>query len=256
MKQTSTGYAALASVYDCFTQNMQTTKRADYISNLLIDNNALPGDAILDLACGTGLYTYELLVRGYDVIGVDASAEMLLVAREKAAVLGTEPPLLLCQQLEELDLFGTAKGAVCLTDSVNHLTNERVLRQFFKRLALFLEPGSPFVFDVNTLYKHEHVLSNNTFIYEDDESGAYCVWRNAYASKTQTTQITLDVFTKDENGFYIRRQDRFAERAYSLETIIKALEQSGFAVRDIFGELNRKQPQKTEERVFFVAIRE
>jgi ubiquinone/menaquinone biosynthesis C-methylase UbiE len=42
-----------------------------------------PGRA-LDAACGTGRHTSHLLERGHDVVGVDATAEMLAVAREKA----------------------------------------------------------------------------------------------------------------------------------------------------------------------------
>lgn len=40
-----------------------------------------PGDRILDLGCGDGALTERIVGRGADVVGVDASAELLKVAR-------------------------------------------------------------------------------------------------------------------------------------------------------------------------------
>ena len=45
---------------------------------------------MLDLCCGTGLLAGELVARGYDVVGVDASDAMLALARTR---LGPEAAL-------------------------------------------------------------------------------------------------------------------------------------------------------------------
>ena len=234
-------YAALARYYDAFTQNMDYEKRIEFICALLGDVPA--GATVLDLACGTGVYSHALQRRGYDVVGVDASADMLSVAREKCPDM-----LLLCQQLEQLDLYGTAQAAICLTDSVNHITQPRDVRRFFRRLALFLEPGAPFVFDVNTLHKHEHSLGDNTFVYES--AGVFCAWRNRWAPERRTTEITLDLFV-EEGGMYRWQQERFCERVYLPKELTAWLEKAGFEV-----ERTLDAPGEAGERVFFVARRQ
>ena len=57
---------------------------------------------VLDLACGTGSLTRLLAQRGYDMIGVDASPEMLMQAMENT--MDCDPrPLFLNQRMEQLD---------------------------------------------------------------------------------------------------------------------------------------------------------
>jgi len=245
-------YTALASCYDIFTKNMDYKKRTEYLCALLSHCGVKPGETILDLACGTGTYTYALLRRGFDVVGVDASPDMLQIAREKAEALGIVPPLLLCQRLESLDLYGTARAALCLTDSLNHLTEPASVRKFFKCLALFLEPGAPFLFDVNTPYKHERILADNAFVYEDE--GVFCAWQNRWDAKTSTTEITLDIFF-EENGAYTRQKERFAERAYTPEELVAWLHKAGFSVEHIYEELTHQPPGETAERIYFVCRR-
>lgn len=118
---------------------------------------------------------------------------------EKAAEANT-PILFLCQRMEELDLFGTIDTVVCTLDSVNHLTDEKDILQAFQRVALFLDPNGYFVFDVNTPYKHRHVLENNTFLY--DTENVYCVWQNTLDEETGMVEINL-IFLHARKVIYI-----------------------------------------------------
>jgi len=236
-------YHTLASYYDSFTNNMDYQKRTDFICALFSDflhvapnkkTGSVSDQVVLDLACGTGKYSAALLQRGYDVIGIDASVEMLSIAREKCPSM-----LLLCQRLEELDLYGTAQAAICLTDSVNHITDPALVQRFFQRLALFMDPGAPFIFDINTLHKHTHVLANNTFLYENDE--AVCVWHNKWLPEKQMTEITLDFGAQVE---------RFCERVYHIEELTVWLNEAGFAIEQVMD-----APGEEGERAFVVARR-
>ena len=103
---------------------------------------------MLDLACGTGNFSNIFSKNGIEVIGVDASEDMLSLAREKSAQKG-ENILYLCQKAEELDLFGTVDGVVCCMDSLNHITDKKGFEAAIKKVSLFLEKDGLFIFDIN-----------------------------------------------------------------------------------------------------------
>ena len=237
---------AFASVYDKFTQNAEPAGRAAYVLDLL-KNAGIPSGILLDLACGTGAMTESYVKAGYDVIGVDLSDEMLDIARRR---LGPDV-LLLGQDMTELDLYGTINACVCSLDSVNHLTQIEDVKKAFSRVSLFTEPGGVFVFDVNTVYKHREVLGNNVFVYEDETD--YLVWQNFYDPEDESVVEALDVFSLREDGAYVRDADEIVERAYDEKTLTSLLEETGFQVLAVFGDMTLAPPAATEERVYFVA---
>ena len=145
-------YEALAGVYDALTGDVGYERRADYLEKLF-RRSRIPVRTVLDLACGTGEMTAILTRRGYELIAVDGSPDMLAQAREKAADLPGEPPVFLNQNMPELDLYGTVDTAVCRLDSLNYLTSPKDVQKCFQRLRLFIAPGGVLVFDVNSAAK-------------------------------------------------------------------------------------------------------
>lgn len=241
-------YGSFAEYYDSLTSNVDYRKTAEYVSDILNENGINKG-ILLDLACGTGTMSLIMAQKGYDVIGVDNSPEMLGEAREKAFEAG-EDILFLCQDMCSIDLYGTVDCTVCLLDSLNHLESEEELLETFKRVSLFTVPGGLFVFDINTEYKHKYVLGDNTFVYDNDD--VYCVWQNEYDDESKTVEIFLDFF-QEENGLYRRSSEYFAERAFSDSDIKNLLSEAGFTDIKAYGELRKTAPSDTEERVFYVA---
>lgn len=241
-------YDNFSSFYDLLTEDVDYNARACYILKLFSLYDRVP-TLLLDIGCGTGGFSLEFAKQGIDVIGVDPSANMLSVAVEKAK--REELDILFLNQCgEELDLFGTVDGAVSCLDTVNHIIDKRTLQSFFNRVSLFLEPQRLFIFDVNTLYKHECVLGNNTFVYENDK--VYCVWKNYFDRKNKITDISLDFFS-NSNGIYQRSSEEFSERVYSREEIKKMLNKAGFKLIALLGENSFSPPSKTSERNIYVA---
>ena len=158
-------YNSFAYYYDELTKNVDYKGRAEYISEILKEYNIDDG-LLLDLACGTGSLSIEFSKLGFEVIGTDASFDMLSEAQNKASDSG-ENIMFLCQKMEETDLYGSVRAIVCALDSINHLTNYELVKKTFKNLKNFLDTDGIIVFDANTLYKHQNVLGNNIFIYED-----------------------------------------------------------------------------------------
>lgn len=246
-----TGYGDFAFYYDLLTENVDYEKRSEYIRNLLVAHGIDKG-ILLDLACGTGTLTLLLAQMGYDMIGVDASEEMLSVAQEKKMENGIgNEAIFLCQKMEALDLFGTVGGAVCTLDSINHVTDENTVREIFGKVSLFMEDKGIFIFDVNTPYKHKEILGDNTFVYDMDD--VYCVWQNS-TDEGMLTTISLDIFEKDEQeDIYYKYSEQFCERGYELTEIRQWLEECKFEVLGIYEEMSENQVSDTTQRAVFVA---
>ena len=243
------GYGTFSEFYDALTGNVEYAAWADYLLALFERFSAKKPRILLDLACGTGNVSCELLTRGVDVIGVDGSPEMLMQAAEKGAPFG-ERLMLLCQNMQELDLYGTVDGAVCMLDSLNHLTSTADIRETFRRLGLFIEPDGLLIFDVNTPYKHAVVLGDNAFTYEQEDF--FCAWQNRYSPATKTVNMTLDFFVQSGEQ-YERYTETVRERAYSVQTLRRLLTETGFDVLAVYEECTFSPPAPDAQRVVFVA---
>lgn len=243
-------YSAFARYYDELTGNISYEQRASYFDEIIKDFGA-PGPILLDLACGTGSLSLAFAEKGYDVIGVDASPEMLSVAMEKKLEQGRDV-LFLCQDMCDLDLYGTVDVTVCALDSLNHLPCPEQVQAAFRSVSLFTAPGGLFLFDVNSPYKQRQVLGNNTFVYDLDE--VYCVWQNSYDEGEDSVHLSLDFFQYDEEEDCYRRQSEdFWERTYEPQWLRQQLERSGFELLALYADDSRQPPQAESQRLIFVA---
>ena len=131
-------YDLLAPFYDAVNSEIDYSKWADFITEILNRHNKIEGEnIILDLGCGTGNMTLELAERGYDMIGVDYSVQMLDVARNRAEKLKLDGKILwLCQDMSDFELYGTVDAAVSCLDCINHITDSKELDKCFDLLTL------------------------------------------------------------------------------------------------------------------------
>ena len=241
-------YRFLAGCYDRFTYDVDYAAWAGYIEKHF-RKRPLPGNTVLDLACGTGSLTRELALRGYEMIGVDRSPEMLAQAAEKNRGIAPVEPIFLCQSMERLDLYGTIDACVCCLDSVNYVTDPKKLQKAFGRVHLFLTPGGLFLFDINSPEKLEG-LDGQVFL--DETEDAYCVWRAEFSRRICT--YFMDIFRLDPStGQWDRGEELHRERAYTVEELTSLLEGAGFVDVRTWGERKLRPPRPGEQRIFFTA---
>ena len=241
-------YRCFAQFYDILTQNIPYRARGEYF-HALFQRYGLPGNIVLDLACGTGSLTEALASLGYDMIGVDGSEEMLAEAMNKKYDAQSNT-LYLCQDMESLDLYGTVDGCVCALDSLNHITDYGALSRAVARVSLFLAPGGVFLFEVNTVYKHEQILSDRAYVYDLDD--VCCVWQNSVCHE-KIIDITLDFFARRDDGLYERESEAFSERAYTHGEICALLQKNGLTLLDCFGDDSFAPPKDDAQRVIYAA---
>ncbi len=245
-------YNEFAEFYDRFITPVDYKARAAYFDKLIKQNIGEQHCLLLDLACGTASLSIELSRLGYEVIAVDGSEQMLSIAQQKCWET-EERILFLNQRMESLDLYGTINACVCALDSLNHLTDIRALKRAVSRVSLFLEPGGVFVFDMNTPYKHRELLGDNSYVYESGDT--LCVWRNR-TDDALLTEITLDFFTEQKDGRYIRSGESFAERGYDAETVERLLNECGLKLKALYHADTFEPVKEDTERYIFVAVKE
>ncbi len=244
------GYSVFARYYDELTANIDYRKRAQYFHAIIQKFKKTKENILLDLACGTGSISEEMAKLSYDVIGVDYSEEMLGMAIEKKFDSGL-PIQYLCQDMRNIDMFGTVDITICALDSINHLGSLDDVRKVFERVSLFAEPDGLFIFDVNTLYKHRKILADNTFTYETEN--VYCVWENSLNRSTDEVKMNLEFFERLDDGLYSRSSDTFSEKAYSEEELEKLLSETGFELLAKYGDDSFDSPAEDTQRIVYTA---
>lgn len=205
-------YTDFAYIYDKLI-DQDYEKWADYIEELFRKYNKKP-KLVLDLGCGTGSITNILAKRGYDMIGVDLSADMLNVAKDKATVENLDI-LYLCQDIREFELYGTVDAIICTLDVINYITDPKDLDRVFALVKNYLNPDGIFIFDINTEHKLRNVLGNNTFI--NEEENIFYTWENEYADGISNQYLSF--FAECENGLYERFDETHIQRAYTASEI-------------------------------------
>lgn len=238
-------YTDFAYIYDMLTEDVEYQKRADYLELLfkkyLKDKPVL----IADIGCGTGTMCSILSDRGYDMIGIDSSASMLNVAREKSE---GKDILYLLQSMTEFELYGTVDVCLSLLDSVNYLTDDDDFDRLIKLVNNYLNPGGLFIFDINTPYKFENILADNIYTYESEK--VFYTWENSFDGKI--CEFYLNFFVENENGTYNRITEQHFERCYQIEELVDIIKNNGMTVVSVFGDLSEKMYKNSDERVYFI----
>ena len=244
------GYGALASVYEQLNSEIDYVAWADYVEKKFDAFLSKRPTLVLDLACGTGTMTRELSRRGYDMIGVDGSADML----SQAMMAGQPHPILYLEQdMRSFELYGTVGATVCCLDSINYLLAPDDVQKTFSLVYNYLDPDGLFLFDINTPYKFECVYGDNDYILEDEENGVYCGWQNHYDRETQLCDFDLSIFTPDAAGKYRRYDEHQMERCYARKTMETLLKNTGFELLSVDADFFGNAPNETAERWYFTA---
>ena len=214
-------YESLALFYDRLTEDVDYPRFADRYEQAFSDDGG-EFRLLLDLCCGTGSLSLEMSKRGYELISVDASEQMLMEAREKCASLPV-PPLFLQQDAAQLDLYGTVDAAFCSLEGINYLSPGK-LDALFRRLHLFIRPGGLFLFDLRSP-DYLASLDGETFVDEDDD--VFCLWRADYDAALPALVYGMDLFSR-EGLLWRRSREEHIEYAHDPDALSGLLAAHGF----------------------------
>lgn len=208
-------YGPLSKFYDELTKDVNYSDFIDiYKTEFTTDGGEFR--LILDLCCGTGTLTRMMQDEGYEMIAVDSSEFMLMEAQRKCP-----GSLFICQNADNLDLFGTVDACYSSLDSINYI-DEKSLEKAFKRLKLFIRPKGLFIFDIR---EKEWLEEMDGFTSVDEGENYLCLWRADY--EDNALYYGMDLFTK-QGELWKRDKEEHIEYAYEIGTLESMLNNSGF----------------------------
>lgn len=247
-------YTYLPIIYDRLMQDVDYEKWSDFIIDLLNSgskNNKAKN--ILELGCGSGKITEKLLEKGFEVVGIDSSFEMLEAAREKTSGYG-DKVILLEQDISDMDFdVYEIEAVVAANDVFNYITDKEDIRKIFEFVHGHLAEGAGFVFDISSSYKISTVLGDNVFSETMDD--LVYIWENYYDDKTKMLEMDINFFVKDSEETYKRYEEQHIQRAYEEEELKELLDECGFKNIRTFYDFKWNGSESDPERIFFSCIK-
>ncbi len=254
----------ISKPYDNFAAN------GDYATGELIEGgvDAYKGDAnsgeenleealdeernlVVELGCGTGSFTQVMKKKGYDIMGIDMSPDMLNIARNKAAQANLDI-MYLEQDMRELDLYCTAGTILSVCDSINYLLEDEDVLETFRLVNNFLFPKGIFIFDFNTLHKYRDVIGDAT-IAENREDCSF-IWENFYHEDEHINEYDLTIFTKcdPEDEVYRKFNETHYQRGYMLQEMLALVKEAELELIDTIDADTHEAPTEESERIYVV----
>ena len=240
-------YHALAASYDRLTSDVDYEAIVAFYHEILEKEGLRPKNAV-DLACGTGSVALLLAQKGYRVIGVDLSEEMLTVAQQRACEQDNMP-MFVCQPLQEMRLPRGVDMAVCALDGLDYILDPKDCKEAIRRVYKALNPGGIFIFDVNTPEKLRD-MDGQVFLDEDED--VYCVWRGEFDEETNICSYGMDLFQRQGN-VWNRSFEEHREYAYTIEQLTEYLKAAGFTHIRVYADGKLEAPREGEQRIYFSA---
>jgi SAM-dependent methyltransferase len=230
----STPFHAYASYYDLLYRDKDYPAEAAYVGELI--RSTTPSAArVLELGCGTGLHALELSDRGYDVLGVDRSEDMIAKARTNAAA---RPPS------AGSSIFGVGDArtfrsddapydaVVALFHVLSYQTEDLDVKAMLSTARAHLGHGGAFVFDC---WHGPAVLATlpETRVkrMQDDRVSVTRIAEPTLDEGRHRVDVRYDVFVRDKTSGRIEElRETHSLRYFFTDEIERWLGDAGFAL--------------------------
>ncbi len=248
-------FVSIAPYYDILMRDIPYASWKRYVYELVAAEGKreilAPNARILDLACGTGTLALMVAADGYNVTGVDISAEMIEEARRKLSA--TELPAeFVVQDAASLDV-GEQVYALCfsLFDSLNYVTDPEDLQEAFRRVHKALVGNGLFVFDLNTPFALRARMFDQHELGKD--APIRYVWTSSFDEATSLCTVRMDFWVDRADGEVEHISETHVQRAYEDEDITSMLAEAGFARISAYHAYTFAKPTPRTDRVFYAA---
>ena len=207
-------YDVFAGVYNDYWSSAYARQVISILERVLLSTLPLPA-RIVDICCGCGHVADLLSKLGFETLGVDFSMRMLMKARQNAP----HATFIQADITESLPLVG-CDAAVCLFDSLNHMSDMPALISAVRGISCVLRPRGRFVGDIYMNFANHRDqgtmrLSNG------------CVIKHSYSFNCRE-RLGTHRYVISEPLVTQQQEILIIERAHDETEMINALESSGF----------------------------
>lgn len=243
-------YGQLALVYDQFMAHAPYDKWAAFTEEM-ITASGKQAVTMLDLGCGTGEIAIRLAEAGYNVTGVDVSADMLSAAEQKSSAKKL-PVEWMKQDIRELQGFFDVDVCISYCDVMNYITTEADLTKIFTHVHACLAEDGFFIFDVHDSDYATNMLMNQTFA-DVTEQLAY-IW-DCEEGDVDGEMFHHLTFFQSEQGSYTRFDEMHHQRVFSRQVYETLLKNAGFRKVTFYSDFQTENTiiDENSERIFILA---
>jgi SAM-dependent methyltransferase len=209
------------------------------------------GERVLDMACGTGRHSHELARRGFDVVGVDISPDLLAIAEADAEAESLSASFL-AADLRELDFEEEFDFVLNLNDgAIGYFETEEENHRTFEVIAAALRSGGGNLLQLpNILYAENHLPQVTWIAGEGMVELIDHRWepRTRYLEGSTMPILVGEVF---EGVSPIP----FRQRLYSVDELTEIYESVGMVLANVFRGSGKPRPPKDSQFEVFIAGR-
>jgi len=217
------------------------------------------GGKILELACGSGRVLLPLAQEGYEITGVDTSAEMLKLARQHLeAAKVVEQCTLIQQDMSKLHLEQKFRMAFVALGSFAHIISRETQQKTLAATRTHLSVGGLFIIDISNAdvrYMEDlssQLLHQGTWRGDDGTFMTHFV-SPATASDRHLLELTHFYDRHSQGGNVQRSVVTTYLYLFERSEIELLLEQAGFVIKDVYGDYELAAYQLESPRMIIVA---
>jgi SAM-dependent methyltransferase len=242
-------YGSFAWAYDLVVAG-SAGPPPELVARLFAERGVSPPAAVMDAGCGTGRYAIELARQGFEVTGVDRSAELVAAALQRARAARTAVRFVV------MDLGGWRSAArfdaALCRGVLNDLLTDAERRSALAALAASLRSGGVLVVDVRewdasaARYRSKPVYERTA----DSPRG-----RVSFRSETQVWEPQRSLVVRERYGLegadgHTRQECTFVMRCWTADELQRLAAEAGFRTVEL-----RQEREVREDRLVAVAVR-
>jgi len=238
----SAAYANLAKWFEYLNDDCDYENWSQYLISKL---KKFPLSVGLDIGCGGGWFTRAFQKQGYQMTGLDVSAEMLDYAQQTALKEGVRGEYIL-GDITKIKLPKRFDFATAINDCFNYVPKNK-LKSAIKNVGAALKKDGVLLFDVSSERKIRQKVANTVSV-DDREDVTYLSF-----NRQETDGVTMEVtlFTKRSDGAFDRMDETHRQYIYTEQEIVSTLEENGFEILCVEGHLG--EDKTTSDRLCFLA---
>ena len=235
-------YDPFADLYNRFWGEEYRSCALPVVERLVL-SRLKPGQTVLDVCCGTGQFSRDLLDQGFTVTGIDASAQMIRHARRNAP--GAK---FFTADVRDFALNQRFHGAFSVFESLNHVPDIEGLTLAFRAVRRHLKPNAPFLFDLAGPATYRKNWNTTHAIVADD---LVCGIRMNFEESSGTA--TCDITVMEHPPAWQRRDFTVRQHCHDRADVIAALEEAKFKDLTLYAARDMGMPTSYgSDRTFFL----